>query len=145
MPAEPQSLKNHARFHPPFHFVVVPILLVHLVCSMIRLYRDTSFDNLEALAVAVALVLMALLTRVNALKAQDRVIRLEEQLRYARVLPPELAARAAGLRESQIIALRFASDRELPGLVEQTLAGQFAKPKDIKKAIQNWRADNFRV
>ena len=94
---------------------------------------------------SIVLILMALAARLQALKAQDRVIRLEERIRYKDVLSPELAARAADLPVSQIIALRFASDGELAGLVERILNGEFAKTKDIKLAIKEWRADNFRV
>lgn len=80
-----------------------------------------------------------------ALRAQDRVIRLEERLRYNDVLSPDLATRAQALRTGQIIALRFASDEELPALVERTLKGEFEKPGDIKRAIQHWRPDHLRV
>ena len=80
-----------------------------------------------------------------ALKAQDRVIRLEERLRHQELLTDELLAKSAALTPGQIIALRFASDAELPGLVERTLNGEFAKNKEIKNAVKNWRADYHRV
>jgi len=73
------------------------------------------------------------------------VIRLEERLRYREVLSPELVKRADGLRTGQIVALRFAPDDELAGLVERTLNGEFAKNKEIKQAIKNWRGDHLRV
>jgi hypothetical protein len=92
-----------------------------------------------------ALILLALASRLQALKAQDRVIRLEERLRYREVLSPELVKRADGLRTGQIISLRFAPDDELAGLVERTLNGEFAKTKEIKMAIKNWRGDHLRV
>ena len=73
------------------------------------------------------------------------MIRLEENLRYQKILSPELAKQAEALTPAQIIALRFASDAELPGLVQQTLDGKFEKGKDIKLAIKNWRGDDLRV
>ena len=85
-----------------------------------------------------------LLIRVNALKVQDRVIRLEERPRLAAVLQEPLRSRVGDLRESQVVALRFASDAELPALVEKALNSNM-KGGDIKKAIVTWRADNFRV
>ena len=91
------------------------------------------------------LILLAFASRLQALKAQDRVIRLEERLRYLELLSPELAKRARQLSTGQVVALRFASDEELPGLAERTLNGEFAKTKEIKQAIKNWRGDYLRV
>ena len=100
---------------------------------------------MQGLLIALLLAVVGFLARINALKAQDRVIRLEEQLRYQRVLSPDWVQRAGALKPGQMIALRFASDEELPNLVQQTLEGKFATPKDIKLAIQRWRGDYLRV
>ena len=141
-----QTQATHIRWHPLFHFVLMPLLTFHLVCMAVRLWNHPDWDSAEALLLAVALIILGFLSRVNALKAQDRIIRLEERLRYQRVLPPELAARACSeLNEGQSIALRFASDDELPELSRQVLAGKLEKPAEIKKAIKNWRGDYFRV
>lgn len=140
-----QTYATHTRWHPPFHFVLTPILLLHFLFTAYQLYRTPDLAHAEALLLAVGLIVMALLTRINPLKAQDRLIRLEEQLRYQRVLPAKLAAQASALPERFIVALRFAPDEELPGLVQQVLDRKFEKPGEVKKAIKNWRGDYFRV
>ena len=141
-----QNLATHVRWHPPFHFFMTPVLLMHFIWSGVKVWRNPEWDTVEGLLLAAALVVMGFLTRINPLRAQDRLIRLEEHLRYHRVLSADLAAKAvAGLSESQIIGLRFASDGELAGLVGKVLAGNPAKQAEIKKAIQNWRGDYFRV
>ena len=145
MAQETQSYANHTRWHPPFHFVLSPIMLLHFAYTAYLFYRMPDFAHFEALLLAIGLVVLLLLVRINPLRAQDRLIRLEEQLRYQRVLPAELAARASQLPVGFIVALRFASDEELPALVKQVLDQKFAKPAEVKKAIKNWRGDYFRV
>lgn len=142
--AEPQSLKNHAMFDPPFHFFLLPVGLGALIWSIVEVVRNPSWmTGLHVLAVF-WLVLLAFKTRVYALKVQDRVIRLEERLRLAQVLPAAQQARIPDLTVDQLIGLRFASDAELPDLVEKTLTGNW-KRKQIKEAVKDWRADNWRV
>lgn len=144
-----QNYSNHTRWYPLFHFVVMPLLVLNFLSHLVRLYLAPPESGRKTLAfwtlLSLTLILLALASRLQALKAQDRIIRLEETLRYREVLPSELAKRAAGLRTGQIIALRFAPDEELAGLVERTLNGEFAKTKEIKMAIKNWRADYLRV
>lgn len=141
----PQSYSNHARFVPAFHFVTFGILAVNVLWTAYRLVRWPSLDTGMGVLVAAALVLLSWYARVFPLKAQDRVIRLEERLRLARLLPTDQQARIDELRPSQLIALRFASDEELPGLAQRVLAGELAEPKAIKQAVRNWRADHLRV
>lgn len=145
MAQETQSFANHTRWHPPFHFVLSPILFLHFVYTAYLLYQTPDFAHFEALVLAFGFLLLLLLVRINPLRAQDRLIRLEEQLRYQRVLPAELAARAGQMPVRFIVALRFASDEELPELVRQVLDQKFAKPAEVKKAIKKWRGDYFRV
>lgn len=95
--------------------------------------------------VAAALIILSLAARIQALKAQDRIIRLEERLRYNRLLTGDVAEKASTLPIGQIIALRFASDDELPSLVQRTLDGEFKTNKEIKLAVKNWRGDYLRV
>ena len=144
-----QNYSNHTRWYPLFHFVVVPLLILNFLSHLVRLFMAAPDSGRKTLAfwtlLSLALILLGLAARLMALKAQDRVIRLEERLRYKELLTPELAAKAFNLRVGQIIALRFASDAELAGLVERTLNGEFARAKEIKLAINDWRGDYLRV
>ncbi len=140
-----QNYSNHARWYPLFHFVVVPLLALNFLSHLIRFFMAPSWALGFWTLLGVTLILLALASRLQALKAQDRVIRLEERLRYKDVLSPELAKKAGQLSIGQIIALRFASDEELAGLIERTLNGEFTKTKEIKQAIKNWRGDHLRV
>lgn len=142
---EQQNYSNHTRWYPLFHFVVQPLLALNFLSHLIRFIMEPSWALLFWTLLSATLILLAIAARLMALKAQDRLIRLEETLRYREVLSPEMAARAKALTLGQIIALRFASDEELPALVERTLNGAFARTRDIKKAIKNWRADHVRV
>jgi hypothetical protein len=141
----PQSYENHGRYHAPFHFFVAPVLITNVVVALVQLIRDPGLDRGWWLIVSLALLGVAGLARMNPLRVQDRVIRLEESLRYYQLLPEELAQRAAALTPAQTVALRFAPDEELEGLVRAVLEGRLTKPDEIKRAIKGWRADNLRV
>ena len=147
--ADTQNYSNHVRWFPLFHFVVMPLLLLNFLSHLVRLFMAPPESGRKILAFwvlfSITLILLALASRLQSIKTQDRVIRLEERLRYKDVLSPDLAAKASNLPVEQIIALRFASDEELPGLVERTLNGEFAKPKEIKQAVKNWQGDYLRV
>jgi hypothetical protein len=140
-----QNYQNHVRWYPLFHFAVVPILLFNLIWAIVRLVQDPSPDRIEFVVLALGLILLALAARLQALKAQDRVIRLEERLRFQSLLPDDLAQKAVNLPAGQLIALRFASDEELPELVEKCLNGELKSSKEIKLAVKNWRGDYLRV
>lgn len=142
---EAQNYKNHVRWYPPFHFVLAPLMTVNLVFWAVRLYQQPGWDHAALVLLGVTLIILMLVGRLFALKNQDRIVRLEESIRYSKLLPPDLASRATGLDLQQVIALRFASDDELASLVERTLNGEFATQKDIKLAVKDWRADHFRV
>lgn len=145
MSETPQNFATHTRWHPPFHFFLMPVLLFNFLWSVLQLYRYPGWNNGEHVLLAVALIIMGFLTRINPLKAQDRLIRLEEQLRFQRVLSADQAKRASNLPVGQIVALRFAPDEELSGLVQQVFDGKLTTSKEIKQAIKNWRGDYFRV
>ena len=146
--ATEQTYANHTRWYPLFHFVVMPLLLLNFLDHLVRIFTNTGdarYDQIGWTVLGLTLILLALAARLMALTVQDRVIRLEERLRYAGVLSSELNARCGGLSKSQIIALRFASDEELADLVERALNGEFAAPKNIKLAVKTWRADDLRA
>jgi type VI protein secretion system component VasK len=147
--AESQNFANHRKFVPGFHVVVFGILAINLLWSLYRLVSGVPgvpfFDRLLSVAVAVALLLIAWYVRVFPLKAQDRVIRLEELLRMERLLPPDLRPRIGDLRTGQLVALRFASDAELPELTRAVLDRGVTEQDEIKKMIQSWRADHLRM
>lgn len=143
MPAT-QNLAHHTKWDPPFHFFIAPVFLINAICSIVNLVRHPSLELGWTMVVAFGLVFMAFKVRLNSLKVQDRVIRLEERLRLSGLLPEPLRSRIGELTERQLISLRFASDAEIPGLVALTFSNQLS-PADIKKSIVNWRADHFRV
>jgi hypothetical protein len=145
MAEAPQTYANHTRWHPPFHFFLAPVLLINVIWAIVEFVRAPGWDRGWWIVVSIALLVMGGLVRMNPLKAQDRIIRLEEQLRYQQLLPPDLSRQASALRVGQIVALRFASDEELAGLVRDVLEGRLSKPGEIKRAIKNWRADTLRV
>lgn len=141
----PQTYANHARFHPLFHFFLAPGSLLLIVLAAVNLFRsDFRLDAWILLLIAILFFAALYLMRAYPLKAQDRIIRLEERLRLQRLLPAPLAQRIPELTEYQLTALRFASDNELPALVEKVLSSKMP-PKEIKKSIVSWRADTFRV
>lgn len=140
-----QNYQNHVRWFPLFHFVLMPLLLFNLIWQSVRLYQEPSWDRAESIVLAIGLMLLALSARLQALKAQDRVIRLEERLRFRGLLSDDLTEKAVNLPIGQLIALRFASDEELPELVEKCLNGELKTTKEIKLAVKNWRGDYLRV
>src|SRR6266849_3063412 len=140
--AVPQNFSNHGRLDPPFHFFVLPVFAVTLIATIIHLVRRPGLHSAWLVVFMVAALVALFKIRLYSLKVQDRVIRLEERLRIER-LAPALGTGAAALTEGQLIALRFASDAELPGMIEKCLKGNLPS-KEIKKAVQSWRPDYWR-
>jgi hypothetical protein len=140
----PQSFKNHARYDPLFHFFVLPVFTFAVVWSIIHLVRHFGYHSAGLVVLLVAALVLAVKTRFYALKVQTRVIRLEERLRLYTLLSDPLRPRIPELTEAQLVGLRFASDGECPALMEQALANNLKNP-DIKKAVKQWRADEWRV
>jgi hypothetical protein len=140
-----QTYQNHAKFVPLFHFVLLPILLINVFVSGYQVWRQPGLPAGWAVVVSVVLIFVALFARVFALKAQDRVIRLEERLRMRELLPPGLQARIDDFTVDQFIALRFASDTELPELAAAVLRDNIQQRDAIKKMVKHWRADHCRL
>ena len=141
----PQTYANHTRWQPTFHFFVVPVIVINFIWSVVQFVMTPGWNSGRWVIVSLALVMLTFLVRLNPLKTQDRIIRLEENLRYQQVLSPALLQQTSTLRAGQIVALRFAPDDELEALLSATLAGKLTKPAQIKQAIKNWRSDTFRV
>ncbi len=144
---EEQNYKNHSRLVPMFHYVAFGFITLVIGGSIIKFYKSytTSLYGLLTpalfLLIGVTLLLLAWYSRVFALKAQDRAIRAEENLRYFVITGKLLDSK---LTMAQIIALRFASDNEFVELARKAVAENM-KQADIKKAVQNWKADHNRV
>ncbi len=145
MADRPQTYKNHVRFLPAFHFFVLPVLLLNTLNALRHLWLDLALNTGWAAVVAIALLMLGLLSRVMALSVQDRVIRREMRLRLQEVLPADMHARINDLTPKQLVALRFASDAELTELVRDVLAGKLDSQKAIKLAVKNWQGDWLRA
>jgi len=139
-----QNLANHVKIDPPFHYFLLPVFAISWILSVVFLVRHPGFLHFWIVVFNTALVVAVIRFRQYALKVQDRVIRLEERLRFATLLPDSMRPQIAKLSEGQLIALRFASDEEVPALVERTVSANLS-PADIKKAIKSWRPDYWRV
>jgi Family of unknown function (DUF6526) len=143
--SEVQTFKNHTRTVPAFHFVVLPIFFINLGWSSYRAAHAFSAQTIDELLLAVAFILLALNGRLFALTVQDRVIRLEMRLRMQQLLPPDLTPRIPEFAVSQLVALRFASDAELPDLARKVLQEKLTERKAIKQLVRDWRPDHLRA
>lgn len=141
---KPQTFANHARLDPLFHFFVLPVFALSTLAAVVQfLWRPSLHSGWHFVLIAAATVAV-FKVRLYALRVQDRVIRIEERLRLASLLPEPMRSRIPEFTEGQLIALRFASDAEVPNLADRALAEKLA-PRDLKKAIQTWRPDYWRV
>jgi hypothetical protein len=146
MSSEPrQNYSTHRRYHPIYHFVTLPILIVNFFVMVVVAALNFSLLAAWNVVVAFALMMLVAIVRFYATKTQDRIIRLEESFRLYRVLPPEMRPRIAELSTGSLIALRFCTDDELPELVRAILAGELRGRENIKRRIRNWRPDTQRV
>jgi len=141
-----QNFKNHGRFVPLYHFFALPMLIINFGWSIYQwIAAGFSIGGLEWVLTSAALFLGVVYPRLFALSVQDRVIRLEERLRYEQVLPEELRWRADELTVNQFVSLRFASDEELGKLMQKVLDGKLTERKAIKQLINKWRPDYLRA
>ena len=140
----PQSLKNHARLDPPYHFVLTAVLAVNLFIVLCFTWKNLNYFTEWLVVLSIAVFIPLLKLRSYPLKVQDRVIRLEERLRLQALAPAEWHAQIYRLSEDQLIALRFASDDEVVELAKQALEENLTR-KQIKERIKSWRPDNWRI
>lgn len=147
-----QDMQSHSRYVPLFHFVAGPILMLNVGYSIVlvglalRGHRvESIIDSIAGLLVAIALVILFFSVRRFSTTVQDRVIRLEEQLRFERLLPEDLRLRIPEFTRDQFVALRFASDHELPGLARTVLDQRIHDRDAIKQMVTEWRADHLRA
>jgi hypothetical protein len=140
----PQSVSRHTRWDPIYHFFVLPVFAISLLGSIVLLVMRPGLHTAWFLIFMIAELILIFKVRMYPLKVQDRVIRLEERLRLMTVQEPALHPRIGELTEAQLIALRFASDAELPALATRALNEKLAGA-EIKKAIRDWRPDEWRV
>ena len=141
---KPQTFANHTRLDPLYHFFALPVFAVSAIAAIVHFLRHPGLHSGWLFVVLVAACVLVLKLRSYPLRVQDRVIRLEERLRLTSLLPEPLRSRIPELTEHQLIGLRFASDAELPALVERTVSEKLSQA-DIKKSIKNWRPDYWRA
>jgi hypothetical protein len=140
----PQIYGNHTRFDPLYHFFALPVVLLTVIVTLVHCLHRRNWFSVWLVIFSMAIVVLTLKARLYATKLQDRIIRLEERERLCGLLPEPLRSRVSELSEAQLVGLRFASDGEISGLVEETLAKKLSRA-EIKKSIKVWRADYFRV
>jgi len=140
-----QNFKNHAKIVPAFHYFVGPVLMANVVVSIIRAVQVFNFERVFAVLVALALLVLAFVARIFALTVQNRVIRLEMRLRLRELLPADLQPRIKDFTLGQLVALRFASDAELPALARKVLDENLTDKRSIKMLVQNWQPDHLRA
>lgn len=141
---KPQTLANHTRWDPPFHFFALPVFMLTALAATVHFIWRPSLHSAFLFVVAVAAVVAVAKSRASVVRVQDRVIRLEERLRLASLMSEPMRSRIPELTEGQLVALRFASDAEVAKLAERALTEKLSR-EDIKKAIQTWRPDYWRV
>ncbi len=140
-----QSFQSHAKWVPPFHFFVLPVLLINIGFQIYWCVKAFSVSSVVSLLMAVAIFVGIGTARGMVLKVQDRLIRLEERLRFERVLPADMHARISEFTIDQLVALRFASNAELPELARRVLEEKILDRKSIKQLIKTWRPDFARA
>jgi len=141
---EAQSLKNHGRLDPQYHFVSFAVLLVNLGIAIAFALKHLNLYTAWLVVLSVAIFIPFFKLRLYPLKVQDRVIRLEERLRLQALAPQEWHAQLFRLNEDQLVALRFAADEEVVALAKDALEKNLTR-KQIKERIKEWRPDYWRV
>ena len=140
-----QNYKNHQKFVPMYHYVAAAIVLLNLVWWTYRTLTAFSMDHVVLMVLGFGVILVGFFARFFPNKNQDRIIRLEERMRFEELLPDDLKEHVTEYTTAQLIALRFASDAELPELARRVRDEKIESREDIKKMVKNWRADHHRV
>jgi hypothetical protein len=143
---EEQSFSNHVKWVPTYHFFVIPVMVLNFISAIVPVVRHgITWNSAVHLLTAAALLIFMFNARAFALKVQDRVIRMEERQRMAKLLPEDLQDRIGEFTAGQLVALRFAGDDELPTLARKVLHEKLTNVKAIKQMVQQWRADHLRA
>jgi hypothetical protein len=145
MSDKPQSYENHVKLSPLFHFFAFPLAALCAVWWTARAVRHPSGDAVVMALMGWSLAATCFVARIFALTVQDRVIRLEMRMRLRELLPADLQPRIHEFTRGQLVAMRFASDRELPALARKVLEERLQNGKAIKQLIQEWTADHLRA
>lgn len=141
----PQNYANHARTDPAYFYFFSLCVLTSTICAVVSVVRTPGLNAVALILLNVGVMGVYLRARSYPLTVQDRVVRLEMRMRLERVLPSELKPRIAELTLGQMIALRFASDAELPELMQKVLDEKITRGADIKKLVRDWQPDFLRV
>ena len=141
---EAQNYKNHVRYYPMYHFVMLPLGITVFALAVYLAFKHDLVEGLFYLLLTILVVLSTLVARIYALTLQNRLIKTEFRLRYERLVGKSFDETEGKLRNSQLFALRFASDEELPMLIDEAINHNLL-PDEIKRRIKNWKADNHRV
>jgi hypothetical protein len=139
------NYKTHRKFVPAYHFVALGLIFLYLLWSLYNLIFHFSLGSIAGLCLALGVFLALFYARIFPLAVQDRVIYLEQELRLRDLLPAELHDRIPEIKKNHRVALRFAHDDEVPGLVERILAGELKGGEAIKKEIRVWVRDPLRM
>ncbi len=146
MATRPQTFENHTRYFPLFHFVAAPLLVFYFLYALDALVRTPSLATVAGVVLAVGVIATLQAARSMALSVQNRVIRLEMTMRLERLLGAAAASDAlAHLTVGNLVALRFASDAELPALIARVRSNELATGRDVKRAIREWQPDYLRA
>jgi hypothetical protein len=140
-----QSFANHTHFRPFYHLSTLPILVINAIVFIVLAVREPGRMSIWLAVVSVAVVAYMLDNRVAMLTIQDRLIRLETRVRLEQVLGAGAREKIAKLTLGQLVGLRFASDAELPGLVERALAGELRGRRAVKREVRDWQSDTMRA
>lgn len=140
-----QTYDNHVRIVPAYHYVVFGILVVNLGWQVFQIIHSRSLASLISFLLACGLILLAYYARAFSLVVQDRIIRLEMTLRLQRLVRPDLQPHISDFTVDQLIAMRFASDEELPELARKVFDQSLCDRNAIKKMIRQWRPDLLRA